>query len=101
MVRQPRSFREDALTLTLLSGRRGTAAFGTRPGDLAFSGGDGDNNLQMLLFSPGGLSLTGDIYAGPGTNSCFRTAKVKDHGCPFDRVFGRVPVRTTPVHLPF
>jgi hypothetical protein len=82
-------------------GRRGTAAFGTHPGDLAFTGGDGGNDLQMLLFSPGGLSLTGDVNAGPGPSSCFRTANVKDHGCQFDRVYGRVPIRITPVLLPF
>jgi hypothetical protein len=81
-----------------IPGHRGTAAFGTRPGDLAFSGGDGNNNLDMLLFSPDGLSLTGDVYPGPGINSCFRTANVKDHGCQFDRVF--VPLgRIVPHHV--
>jgi hypothetical protein len=98
------TFRLDAtflgspLSRSILPGRRGTAAFGTRPGDLAFTGGEGDNDLQMLLFSPGGLSLTGDVYPGPGTNSCFRTANVKDHGCQFDRVF--VPLgRIVPHHV--
>jgi hypothetical protein len=66
----------------------GRAASGAAPGDLSLSGGDGDNSMAMLLSSPGGLSATGDVYAGSGTNSCFRTANVKDHGCQFDRVFG-------------
>jgi hypothetical protein len=77
---------------------RGGSLFGVAPGDLSLFGGAGDNNLDMLLFSPGGLSLTGDVYAGSGTNSCFRTANVKDHGCQFDRVF--VPLgRIVPHHV--
>jgi hypothetical protein len=36
--------------------------------------------MAMALESPGGLSLTGDIYGGPGQNFFTRTANVKAHG---------------------
>jgi hypothetical protein len=67
---------------------------GASPGDLALYGGTGDTNMDMLLFSPSGLPLTGDVYSGgdvysmTGENSCFRTANVKSHGCRPDTVFG-------------
>jgi hypothetical protein len=71
---------------------------GASAGDLALYGGTGDTNMDMLLFSPGGLPLTGDVYSGwdvyrmTGENSCFRTANVKSHDCQPDTVFGvRIP----------
>jgi hypothetical protein len=73
-----------ASPLRAVSGR--AIASGAAPGDLAFYGGSGDNDLAMLLHSPGGLSLTGDIYGGPRVpgqdtrNFCRRTANVKVHG---------------------
>jgi hypothetical protein len=70
---------------------------GASPGDLALWGGTGDTSMEMLLSSPGGLPLTGDVYSGAdvpiyggmtGENSCFRTANVKSHDCRPDTVFG-------------
>jgi hypothetical protein len=72
---------------------------GVGPGDLALWGGIGDTSMEMLLSSPGGLPLTGDVYSGAdapfflyggmtGENSCFRTANVRSHGCRPDTVFG-------------
>jgi hypothetical protein len=63
---------------------------GASPGDLSLSGGTpGNNSMEMYLFSPGGLPLTGDVYGtGPGGNTCFRTANVKAHNCQQNHVVG-------------
>jgi hypothetical protein len=58
----------------------GRAASGAAPGDLAFYGGPGDNDLVMVLDSPSGLFRTGDVYGGPGQNVARRTANVNLHG---------------------
>jgi hypothetical protein len=68
---------EGASPLRSLAGR---GAFGAAPGDLAFAGGTGNNDLVMLLHSPGGLPLTGDLYGGSGENFGQQTANVKVHG---------------------
>jgi hypothetical protein len=69
---------EGASPLHALPGR---GAFGAGPGDLSFFGeACDDNNLVMLLHSPGRLPLTGDLGAGTGTNTCLRTANVNLHG---------------------
>jgi hypothetical protein len=63
---------------------RGT---GVSPGDLSLSGGPGDNSMEMLLSSPGGLPLTGDVYGGSGVNRCLRTSNVHSHNCNPDELF--------------
>jgi hypothetical protein len=76
----------------------GRGAFGAAPGDLSLFGGDGDNSMEMLLSSPGGLSATGDVYGGSGENSCFRTANVKSHNCQQDVVLGSRMVNRIGTH---
>jgi hypothetical protein len=72
---------------------------GASPGDLSLTGGAGDNQMEMILGSPGGLSVTGDVFGGPDANthfpgfqahnSCVRTRNVHSHNCnPPDHVVG-------------
>jgi hypothetical protein len=66
----------------------GRAPSGAGPGDLTLTGGLGDNSMEMLLFSPGDLSVTGDVYGtSHGVNSCVRTRNVHSHNCNPDIVF--------------
>jgi hypothetical protein len=103
--RRPASFRLNAAFLGLSGLQHGLPrprSFGTRPGDLSFTAGDGNNDLEMLLFTPGGLSATGDLYGGPGNNTALRTSNLKAHNCQQDNLFGldlgRL-VRRTPFNL--
>jgi hypothetical protein len=67
-------------------------------GALSLTGGAGDNQMEMLLSSPGGLSVTGDVIGGPDAdthfpgfqaqNSCLRTSNVHSHNCNPDHVLG-------------
>jgi hypothetical protein len=77
----------------------GRSAVGVGPGDLTLTGGYGDNSMEMLLFSPGGLSVTGDVYGpGHGVNSCLRTRNVHSHNCNPDVVFGSGKINRIVTH---
>jgi hypothetical protein len=66
----------------------GRGANGAAPGALSLTGGAGDNQMEMLLSSPGGLSVTGDVFGRPDAahNSCLRTSNVHSHNCKPDHV---------------
>jgi hypothetical protein len=66
-------------SLVALPGHFSGRGFGSRPGDLYFTGGPDDNDLAMLLYG-GLLHPTGDLYGGTGMNFANHTANVNTHG---------------------
>jgi hypothetical protein len=92
----PGDYADETLSLDatfLGSPRSGAGRFlsphGAVPGELSLAGGADNNQLTMILNTPGGLSATGDVFGtGVGVNNCHRTANVKAHNCHPDVVLG-------------